>query len=81
VDGAQEELSISRINGQRAVTLDITKVQDANVVEVGRRIQKVAADLKKTLPADIKVEVLNDESLKVQSQLDNVKKPSSKARC
>jgi hydrophobe/amphiphile efflux-1 (HAE1) family protein len=73
-DGAQEELSISRINGTRAVTLDITKIQDANVVEVGRRIQQVAADLKKTLPADIKVEVLNDESLKVQSQLDNVKK-------
>jgi hydrophobe/amphiphile efflux-1 (HAE1) family protein len=73
-DGAQEELSISRINGSRAVTLDITKVQDANVVEVGRRIQQVAADLKKTLPADIKVEVLNDESLKVQAQLDNVKK-------
>jgi hydrophobe/amphiphile efflux-1 (HAE1) family protein len=72
-DGAQEELSISRINGQRAVTLDITKVQDANVVEVGNRIQKVAAELKKSLPADIKVEVLNDESLKVQSQLDNVK--------
>jgi hydrophobe/amphiphile efflux-1 (HAE1) family protein len=73
VDGAQEELSISRINGQRAVTLDIIKVQDANVVEVGRRIQKVAAELKNSLPADIKVEVLNDESLKVQSQLDNVK--------
>src|SRR5450830_1084426 len=72
-DGAQEELSISRINGQRAVTLDITKVQDANVVEVGRRIQQVAADLQKTLPADIKLEVLRDESLKVQSQLDNVK--------
>jgi multidrug efflux pump subunit AcrB len=35
VDGAQEELSISRMNGQRAVTIDITKVQDANVVEVG----------------------------------------------
>lgn len=73
-DGAQEELSISRIDGHRAVTLDITKVQDANVVEVGRRIQQVAADLKKTLPADIKVEVLNDESTKVQAQLDNVKK-------
>ncbi|SDF91779.1 MULTISPECIES: efflux RND transporter permease subunit [unclassified Duganella] len=73
-DGAQEELSISRIDGVRSVTLDITKIQDANVVEVGRRIQQVAADLKKTLPADIKVEVLNDESTKVQAQLDNVKK-------
>ena len=73
VDGAQEEQSISRLNGQRAVTMDITKVQDANVVEVGRRIQKAAAELQKTLPADISLTVLNDESLKVQSQLDNVK--------
>jgi len=73
VDGAQEELSVSRLNGQRAVTIDITKVQDANVVEVGRRIQKVADELKETLPADISLTVLNDESLKVQSQLDNVK--------
>jgi hypothetical protein len=40
----------------------------------------VAADLKKTLPPDITLRVLNDESLKVQSQLDNVK-PSSKAPC
>jgi len=73
IDGAQEELSISRLNGQRAVTLDITKVQDANVVEVGTRIQQVAADLKKSLPPDIELTVLNDQSEKVQSQLGNVK--------
>jgi hydrophobe/amphiphile efflux-1 (HAE1) family protein len=73
IDGAQEELSISRLNGQRAVSIDITKVQDANVVEVGKRIQAVAADLQKSLPKDITLTILNDESVKVQSQLDNVK--------
>ena len=73
VDGAQEELSITRLNGVRAVSIDITKQQDANVVEVGSRILKVADELKKTLPADITLTVLNDESQKVQSQLDNVK--------
>jgi hydrophobe/amphiphile efflux-1 (HAE1) family protein len=73
-DGAQEELSISRLNGQRAVILDLTKVQDANVVEVGKRIQQVAADLRKTLPADISLTILNDDSVKVQAQLDNVKR-------
>jgi hydrophobe/amphiphile efflux-1 (HAE1) family protein len=73
-DGAQEEMSISRLNGQRAIILDLTKVQDANVVEVGRRVQQVAADLRKTLPADITLTVLNDESVKVQAQLDNVKR-------
>ena len=74
VDGAQEEMSISRLNGKRAVILDITKVQDANVVEVGQRIQKVAFELRQTLPSDITLTILNDESVKVQAQLDNVKR-------
>ncbi len=73
IDGAQEELSITRLNGVRAVSIDITKQQDANVVAVGTRILKVAEELKKTLPADIKLTVLNNEADKVQNQLDNVK--------
>jgi hydrophobe/amphiphile efflux-1 (HAE1) family protein len=74
IDGEAEEQSISRINGQRAISLEITKVQDANVVAVGKGVQAVAADLQKTLPADIKLRVMDDESLRVQSQLDNVKR-------
>ncbi|SEO21817.1 heavy metal efflux pump, CzcA family/hydrophobe/amphiphile efflux-1 (HAE1) family protein [Duganella sp. CF517] len=74
IDGAQEEMSVSRLNGQRAVTIDITKVQDANVVEVGTRVQKVVAELQKSLPSDITLTLLNDESVKVKSQLDNVKR-------
>jgi HAE1 family hydrophobic/amphiphilic exporter-1 len=73
VDGQAEELSISRLNGQRAISIEITKVQDANVVEVGTGIQKVAADLQKSLPADIKLRMMDDQSERVQSQLNNVK--------
>jgi len=73
VDGQAEELSISRLNGQRAISIEITKVQDANVVEVGTGIQKVAKDLQKTLPADIKLRMMDDQSERVQSQLNNVK--------
>jgi hydrophobe/amphiphile efflux-1 (HAE1) family protein len=73
VDGQAEELSISRLNGERAISIEITKVQDANVVEVGTGIQKVAKDLQKTLPADIKLRMMDDQSERVQSQLNNVK--------
>jgi HAE1 family hydrophobic/amphiphilic exporter-1 len=73
VDGEKEEESISRIDGQRAISLDVTKVQDANVVEVGKAILKVTDDLRKSLPSDITLRLLNDESARVQSQLDNVK--------
>ena len=73
VDGEQEETSISRMNGQRAISLEITKVQDANVVEVGSGIQRVAAELQKSLPSDIKLRIMDDESTRVLSQLNNVK--------
>ncbi|MDM5180081.1 efflux RND transporter permease subunit [Massilia sp. DJPM01] len=73
VDGEQEESSISRINGKRAITLEVTKIQDANVVEVGTAIKKAVTALGTTLPADIRISILEDQSDRVQKQLDNVK--------
>ena len=74
VDGEQEEMSISRVNGARAITMEVTKIQDANVVEVGNGIVRAVDKLKETLPADIKLEVVDNQSEWVQSQLDNVKR-------
>ncbi len=74
VDGEQEEQSISRINGQRAISLEVTKVQDANIVEVGTGINKAIDNLRKTLPADVVVRVMDDQSERVQNQLNSVKK-------
>ncbi|MFC0131428.1 nodulation protein NolG [Massilia eurypsychrophila] len=74
VDGEQEETSISRMNGQRAISLEVTKVQGANVVEVGAAIKKVVTELQKNFGADIKIKTMEDQAERVQSQLDNVKK-------
>ncbi|MFL6675565.1 MAG: efflux RND transporter permease subunit, partial [Massilia sp.] len=73
VDGEQEEQSISRVNGQRAVSLQVTKVQDANTVEVGTGIKRAIDEMRKTLPGDIEFRILDDRARTVQSQLDNVK--------
>jgi len=73
-DGEQEETSISRINGVRAISMEITKIQDANVVEVGNGIKQAIEKMRATLPADVKISILRDESERVQSQLDNVKR-------
>src|SRR6185312_15658217 len=39
IDGEKEQESISRINGHPAITLDIQKAQDANIVETGRNVR------------------------------------------
>lgn len=74
IDGEQEETSISRINGVRAITLEVAKIQDANVVEVGTGVQRAVAEMQATLPADVKLRIVEDQSQRVQSQLDGVKR-------
>lgn len=74
IDGEQEEQSVSRVNGHRAISIEVSKNQDANVVETADGIKKAVEQLRKTLPEDIKITVLKDEGAQVQSQLDNVKR-------
>jgi multidrug efflux pump subunit AcrB len=50
VDGQKEADSLSRINGKPGLTLNILKVQDANIVEVGNNTKKAAAELAKAAP-------------------------------
>jgi hydrophobe/amphiphile efflux-1 (HAE1) family protein len=72
-DGAAEEQSLSRVDGERALSLEIAKVQDANTVEVGANVKKAIAAMKETLPKDVEFRVLEDVSDRVQHQVDNVK--------
>jgi hydrophobe/amphiphile efflux-1 (HAE1) family protein len=72
-DGAAEEDSISRVDGERALSLEIAKVQDANTVEVGANVKKAIETMKQTLPKDVEFRVLDDVSGRVQHQVDNVK--------
>jgi hydrophobe/amphiphile efflux-1 (HAE1) family protein len=72
-DGAAEEDSISRVNGERAISLEVAKVQDANTVEVGVNVKKAIEAMKETLPKDVKFRILDDVSARVQHQVDNVK--------
>ena len=74
VDGEQEETSISRIDGRRAITIEVSKVQGANVVEVGKGVRRVLEKLKDVIPPDVKIDVMEDQSQRVEAQLDSVKK-------
>ncbi|HET7217321.1 MAG TPA: efflux RND transporter permease subunit, partial [Vicinamibacterales bacterium] len=57
IDGAKEMTSFARINGRPAITLDIQKAQDANIVETGRNVKAAVASLKDRLPSDVEVRV------------------------
>ena len=73
VDGEREQFSISRLNGQPAISISVVKVQDANIVAVGDGVQDAVRDLAKRLPADVQISTVYSNADSVKSSLANVK--------
>ncbi len=61
-DTTKEVESISRLNGRRAVGLDLVKQSGANEVDVAAAVKARLAELEKTLPSDIEITVAADKS-------------------
>ena len=73
VDGEKEADSLSRINGKPGITIGVLKVQDANIVEVGNGAKAAAAALKKSLPADVDLEIVYADVEWIERALNGVK--------
>ncbi len=73
VDGEKEAESLSRINGQPGLTIEVLKVQDANIVDVGNGAKEAAAALKKTLPPDVELKLVYADVDFIEKALNGVK--------
>ena len=73
IDGEKEETSIARINGQRSITIDVYKAQDANIVETGHGLVAAVDALKKRLPKDVELSVVLNSADQVEKSINRVK--------
>ncbi len=73
VDGEAEATSIARINGQRSVSLNVFKVQGANIVGIGEGVTKAIEELKKRLPEDVKIVTIYSNADFIKNSLQSVK--------
>jgi len=73
VDGEREADSYSRINGKPGLSINIIKVQDANIVEVGQGVKAAAEELRKSLPADVELGIIYADVDFIQRALNGVK--------
>ena len=73
IDGEKEQDSISRVNGQPAITLDIQKAQDANIVETGKSVRTAVDALRARLPSDVDLRVGYSSADAVERSVDRVK--------
>jgi|HubBroStandDraft_3_1064219.scaffolds.fasta_scaffold01250_4 HAE1 family hydrophobic/amphiphilic exporter-1 len=71
-DGTKEQRSLSRLNGVPTVTLDVLRQSGANTVAVIEGAKASLARVAAQLPADLKIEVLRDQSRYIHSALHEI---------
>ena len=71
-DTFEEPRTISRLDGENAVSLLVRRQSGTNTVKVINTIKKKMDVLKETLPSDIKMEVVRDRSRFIQKSYNEV---------
>lgn len=73
VEREREPDSISRVDGVPAISFQVFKQQDANIVDTGNAIKAAAAELRKSLPPGVELRLVYADSDWVARSLDGVK--------
>lgn len=71
--GFKEREAVIRIGGAEAVEIDIYKEGDGNTVETAQIVNKRLETMKKSLPADVELKPLYDQSIFIQSAIHEVR--------
>lgn len=71
--GVKEQESYSRVNGQEAVTISITKDSQANVIELSNKIKDQISILNKDLEGkDIEIAIENNSADTMEENIDSI---------
>jgi len=73
VDGVQEIRSAGRLDGTPAVSLLIQKQSGTNTVDVVDRVLARVQDISRTLPADIHIRPIRDQSRFIRRSFEDIK--------
>jgi HAE1 family hydrophobic/amphiphilic exporter-1 len=73
-DGAQELENMALYNGERTLMLTVQKAQDANTIEVVDGLYATLTELRKQIPAGIRLEPVSDSSRQIRVAVDNVRR-------
>ncbi len=71
-DGVEEVRSIARLDGVPCVILDVRRTSGANTVAVIADVKAALAELGRSLPTDLRLEVVRDQSRYIQAALHEI---------
>jgi multidrug efflux pump subunit AcrB len=80
-DGFPPQTNIARVNGQRAVLLTVQKAGNASTLDIISGIKGMLPQIQQTLPADLNIRLLADQSLFVRGSIQGVVREAIIAAC
>lgn len=72
-DTTEEPTTAVRLNGEPAVQLAVSKQSGTNTVEVAEGVKERLAQIQETLPKDVRVQIISDQSIFVKAAIDNIR--------
>ncbi|HZV08070.1 MAG TPA: efflux RND transporter permease subunit [Gemmataceae bacterium] len=72
-DSIEEPRGLTRLDGQNAVSLFVQKQSGTNTVQISDAVQDRLAKIAKTLPADMRIDITQDQSRFVRLSMEEVK--------
>ncbi len=71
-EGAADERTAVRLNGRPAVAVGVIRQATANPLDLSKGVREVLPKLRADLPADLRVEIANDNSVFIDRSVKNV---------
>ena len=72
IDGTQEQRSIALFNGVEGIGIDIVKSKGYSTTDVSSKIRAQVAEIQKTLPVGVKMDIVRDAGKRVADSVRNV---------
>jgi HAE1 family hydrophobic/amphiphilic exporter-1 len=72
-DSVEEPRGLTRLDGQNAVSLFVQKQSGTNTVQISDAVQARLAKIGKTLPADMRIDITEDQSRFIRLSMEEVK--------
>ena len=72
-DSSEEPTTAVRLNGVPAVQLAFAKQSGTNTVEVVRAVKERLAQIEATLPKDVHVQIINDQSIFIEAAINGIR--------
>ncbi|MBP1621992.1 MAG: acriflavin resistance protein [Acidobacteria bacterium] len=73
LDSSEEPTTAVRLDGEPAVQIAVYKQSGTNTVEVAEAVKERLAQVEESLPKDVRVQIISDQSIFVKAAIDNIR--------